>query len=109
MEVRGFAGGPELGVLREEDRQLGLGDGDYSTGIAVDDGYRGSPVALSGYQPVPDSIGDRAAADALLFHGLDHSLLAFIIPKTNKLTRVDHFAGARVGLDEVFRPSPAGD
>src|SRR5919199_6702429 len=53
---RRLAGGHELRVLGQKDGQLLLRDGHYAAMLAVDDRYRGPPVALALDQPVPQAI-----------------------------------------------------
>ena len=93
---RGLSGGAELGVFRQEDGEVwASGTGYYAAGVAVDHGDRGSPVALAGDQPVPDAVGDGAAAYTLLLHRFDHGLLAVFVGHTYELPRVDHLSRAR--------------
>ena len=104
----GLAGGPELRILRQQHGQLVLGDGDYAAGVAINHGYRGSPIPLPGYEPVTDTVRDCAATDALLIQGPCNRLLTLFIPKAHELSRVDHLTGPCVSLHKVLAaPSPA--
>ena len=64
IRQRRFAGRAELGVFRQQHRQVLLGHRHDAVGLAVDDRDRRAPVALARDQPVAQAVGDGAAAEA---------------------------------------------
>ena len=75
----GLTGGLELGVLRQEDGELVLGDRDGAALGAVDNGDGGAPVALAGDEPVADAEGYGALTPALGLDIIRDGLFAFVV------------------------------
>ena len=106
---RGLAGarGLEVVHLGQPQRQLLLGQRRVGAVLAVHDGERLAPVALTREEPVAQLVVDRALTLPLLLEPLsDLALLGLVDLQPVEELGVDGFAGAGVGL---LLDVPAGD
>ena len=78
----------EVHIIGESYRKILFGDRNVSAVLTVDYRYRGTPVSLSGYEPVPEPVcGLELSLTGLLEEG-GYGLFAFGHRKTVELTAV---------------------
>ncbi len=97
---RRFAGGDEVGVLRQDNGQVFLGDRDGAVVGAVDDRDRRAPVALAADQPVAQAVGDRLLGEAVLSAVINDLRLAVDVGRAVEGAGVDHAAFVDVRLGQ---------
>ncbi len=87
---------PILLDLRQDDRQLILGDGHGAVVLAVDDRDRAAPVALARHRPVAQAVRDRRSAASLLAQRLDDHCHGLAGRPAAELAGVDQDVGLLV-------------
>ena len=106
---RRLAGGLELGVLRQQHRQVLLRHRHDAALVAVDHGDGRAPVALAGDEPVAQLVAHGALAPALLLQVLGDGLFC---PRTLggavEAAGVDHLARLDDRPRSSVLPVPAG-
>ncbi len=107
---RRLSGRAELGVLRQQHRQVFLRHRHQAALIAVNHGYGGAPVALAGDEPVSQAVAHLPPAVALLLHEIGYRLDPLPAGHAAEAVRVDHGARLGIGLGQLLpRPSRRRD
>ncbi len=98
MAQQRIAGGPEIDILGQRDRQAVLGRGDHAAFLAMDEGDRRAPVPLARHTPVAQPPHGLAAAASLFLDARDDCALGVLDVHPVEKVRIDQHALARLGL-----------
>ena len=100
MALQRIAGGLEVDVLGQDDRELVLRHRNRAAFRAMDDRDRRAPVTLARDAPVAQPPDGRAFAPAVLLGAADHLGLGRFDVQPVEETRIDQHAVAALGLAE---------
>ena len=102
MPVQRIAGHVEGHILGEFHRQVGLGHRHHATAVAVDDGDRAAPIALTGDTPVTQPVIHGAFAPVQILQARDRPRLRVRHRQAVQEIRIDRHAVPGEGVLSRF-------